>query len=355
VNDAITARGSAEVDFHTCKIGESGADSLLQKKKFVPFARNIGTNPDATLSWDPANDPSHPNHGDETHETHDFGYNSTRQWHSNSTNYTNKASGRVYDDTNAGAYHTSHEKHAHSEEHEKCQALNNTVRTFTNKVKKQDETAICVERPAWVGDGADYFGFYKGIETSKTWFKEMDQFDQEETANYLDQRYECHLARERHIARRAECSRLQTAFETASCAEANLIDETCHMYKGCYTTTKAEWETIKGQVEKKEKQMKRQQHALLILRCYGNEMMAGNTDLSNCNDVTCDKPCDDLDIEYKVPHVEKPCDEDCQTYRPCGEFWWNTNYGEYLNSDTPVCDCVECAAPTLVDFDIKLH
>jgi len=330
VADATQTRKDASKAFHECKVGEASGDSLLQKVR---------------------DDPSSPNHGWETHENHDFGYDSERTWHDNSVTYSDKQTGTVYDDQGAYWDSTSHEKHAHGEEFAACTKLNNTVKSFTGKVEKQDDSAYCEpEKPAEWGQGV--YDFFKKLESSHDWFNKMDTFESTYAEKYRKERYECHLARQRHVERRAKCADLQKEFESKSCAEANQIDEECDYYADCFETMEAEWLAVNTSTAAKEVQFKKQQHALEILQCYGDQILQDKTDLSECDDeaAACADCSPKLDIDYVSPHVEITCDEALGTNRPCGETWFTTNYEPYENSDTPVCECVECSAPAVRDF-----
>merc|ERR1712203_1163651 len=133
---------------------------------------------------------------------------------------------------------------------------------------------------------------------------------------------------------------------------ANTIDEECHFYKDCYDTMKDEWETTTTAVKKKETQFKLQQHGLEILKCYGEQILQDNTDLTQCDDPTktCAGCSPALDIRYDDVHAFIPGTEELGTFRPCTLSWWNSNYGEYTGLDTPVDDCSSCADPALGDF-----
>jgi len=311
VADATAAASDSSTDFHECKTGEPvvilGAD-LLQKRK-------AGQAPD----W-----------GATTHDETDFGYDSSREW-KNDTHWSE----------------TSHEKHAHDEEEELCTLLNNTVKGFDAKVEKQNDAAYCEPvHPGECGDGE--YAFYKKVETSYDWFNHMDEFEKDHAADYKKKRSDCHTARQRHIERRAECSRLQEIFEDKTCAEANLIDEKCHSYKTCYDDAVDLWEKVNTTVAAKEVQFKLQQHALEILQCYGDQILKDVTDLSECNTAAeeCVR-CPELDISYVPPHDFCPCEEAKGDYRPCGEEWHLAVYGKYYDSDTPICPCTACAAPAI--------
>jgi len=330
VADATQARKDASKEFHECKVGESAGDSLLQNVR---------------------DDPSHANHGWETHETHDYGYDPERKWHDNSVTYSDKQTGEVYEDQGATWESTSHEVHAHGEEDRLCKKLNATVKSFTAKVQKQNDADYCEpEKPAEWGQGV--YDFFKNLESSYDWFNKMDTFESTYAERYRKERYECHLARQRHYERVVKCGDLQKDFESKSCAEANQIDEECDYYADCYETMEAEWLTVNKSTADKEVQFKKQQHALEILQCYGDQILQDKTDLSECDDeaAACADCSPKLDIDYVSPHIEITCGEALGTNRPCGETWFTTNYAPYENSDTPVCECVACSAPAVRDF-----
>lgn len=317
VDTANTTQQNAHDDFFQCKNGED-APALLQQKQGKHHRRHHRDDPAGSSTGG-------------VNGTHDYGYNFSRSWHND---------GKLSD--------TSHEVHAHTEEFEKCKLLNDTVKGYTTKVIPTNHSDYCEQHD--VNNWTDLFRTNEKLtEQSYAWFSVMDAFEEANAQDYKDKRDDCHLARHRHQVRVVECNRLQHEFESAYCNYANAIDEVCYMYETCYQAQYAVWDGINTTAQNLEDQMKAQQHALEILLCYGNEIMQGETDLSNCDDehASCDK-CDDYCLNYTAPHVEIDCNEELETYRPCSDAWCTDTMGVFFDSAHPLDECVACDDPVLV-------
>jgi len=311
--------GQQSDNFHACKDGNG---ALLQKRD----------GPDGTV----------------TSANHDYGYNFTRDW--------TATPDHPHPGVTGGLDSTTHEAHARSDMKVKCDALDNLVKSFDHFTNSADHdhtglkaqpNPLCLDT-----DSDDKFDIFRTdthmVDTSYAYFKYMDEFEKAHAADYKEKRRQCHEARYRQTVRVAECHRLQHIFENAYCLWANTIDEKCHEYAGCYTGAYATFSTTNGTVNDMEETFKLQQHALEILLCYGDVILADQSDLSTCDGQQC-TVCASvaLDIVYTEPHAQIPCDEARGENRPCGEGWCNTNYNEYFGSEIPVDDCVVCSPPSI--------
>jgi len=260
----------------------------------------------------------------------EYGYNYSRQYHDEATAH---ALGNTTDEAAAAADYKA-----------KCKKLDDYVKTFKPKEQKQD----WCEDPAEGADWSDVFRTNTDMWTkSYEWFHYMDQFTTQHAAEYKKLREECHEARHRHKQRVEECHTLQHKFEADYCSFSNKIDETCNIYENCYSNTYAEFEKQNASVAEMEVQFKAQQYALECLLCYGDQILEDKTDLSVCDDTPCEN-CEDLCLDYKVPHPECECDEELPD-KPCEDSWVNKHYGEYTRENCiPVDTCVPCEAPVLV-------
>jgi len=170
-----------------------------------------------------------------------------------------------------------------------------------------------------------------------TWFHAMDQWDVTHVDTYKAERVACHDARRAHQHRTQKTYQLQRAFESAFCAWTNSIDVTCHVYDGCYESTKYTHGVQLALATTVETQLKAQQAALECVLCYGGQILLDNTDLSQCDNNAGCQNCDPLTIEKKVPHTKVACDEK-QTEKPCTDAWKTKEYGCFA-AETPANDC----------------
>jgi len=170
----------------------------------------------------------------------------------------------------------------------------------------------------------------------------MNSFKDDYVNRYKAEREASHDARRAHLHRVHHTHQLQLAFETAYCAWTNAVGETCHVYQGCYLSTKYTHEHVKGITESVEAQLKAQQGALECVLCYGAQILADSTDLTACDANTACENCDPLDIEYKVPHAMQSCDEaGPATEKPCSGTWSANEYNCF-DSTAPPNDCTPC-------------
>lgn len=264
---------------------------------------------------------------------HDYSYNFSRQWNDEADHHA--------------LGNTSHEHHSQSDMATKCGALDALVRSFD--VLGQDNSEWCEAHDA--SDFADQFRTDIDMRgKSYTWFHHMDNFEQNNAADYKEKRRQCHEARHRQQVRVQECHRLQHDYESKFCSWAIAIDEECHTYSTCYTSTYGSLESTDSTVEDMEVQFKKQQHALENLLCYGEEILKDITDLSACDNLACDK-CADLDLAYPDPHAEIACAE-AVAERPCDAGWSIAHYNQYAASEIPIDACNACASPTYEDWTV---
>jgi len=302
-----------EDEFQSCKDGDT---SLLQKKKDAPVTGGHPWTDDAGT------------HGG-------YGYNFTRTWN---------------DEAKPDALGaTSHESHAVEVHTRICAELDAHVASFNVRAQNNGEWCETPDPSDW----SDAFRTNEDMVTnSHTWFSFMDNFEKHNAAEYKRLRKECHEARHRHQVRVEECHKLQSEFEAAYCAYANGIDEECHTYDTCYDSTYASFVIQNTSVADMEVQFKAQQHALECLLCYGDQILTDKTDLSACDGVDCVNCSPRLDIDYKIPHPEIPCDEE-EPERPCTDGWCLAKYSGYADDGVPVRECQPCASPSYVDWTTR--
>jgi len=291
---ADTAQGDAGADFHDCKIIPSDAQ-LLQKLKTPtdPFG-----------------------------EEHDHGYDFNRTWNDEEHHHA--------------LGNTSHEHHAVLNHQRLCGDLNLYVQGFAPL--DQADFEFCKQpSTSW----HDSFRFNLELTSnSYDWFHRMDDWEELHFTTYKEKREACHEARHRHQIRVAECHRIQHDYEAKYCGFAGAIDAACSSYSSCYDREYAAFVTQNQTVNDMEVQFKAQQHALEHLLCYGDEILADRTNLTNCDDVAC-TGCERLSINYPTPHDKIDCDEEVAT-RPCQDDWNDKTYGSYSGTSILADVCHPC-------------
>merc|ERR1712226_1160541 len=75
---------------------------------------------------------------------------------------------------------------------------------------------------------------------------------------------------------------------------------------------------------------KAQMQALEQILCFGNAILANNTDYDRCEFDTCGE-CPNMNITYTEPPAEIDCSE-ALTQKPCDSNFLNTEYGTWTNS-----------------------
>lgn len=208
----------------------------------------------------------------------------------------------------------------------KCDKVDNHVASWT--LEKQEEDC-------------------QDTDAVNAWFVKMNQWTIKNARTYKEDREECHEARHNHQHRVYECNQKQKEFEETVCSECTELDRKCYEYRTCYRVEEERWNGVPngvvGIVEELEETFIAQQFALECLLCYGEQILANKTDLSACEGAEC-VGCDDLKVNYTVPHELRDCPEDPEhcRIRPCETEWCDAEYGQFEGSCTPVAKCTEC-------------
>lgn len=169
--------------------------------------------------------------------------------------------------------------------------------------------------------------------------------------SYYEKRTNCIDATRLHHDQTAECDSDQEDFEVEFCNRESDIQSYCDGYQTCRCDAESAFESVLSNTEELESIFQAQFVALKMLTCYGDAILANDTDLSRCGSVGKDCELDYPDtcpmIDYKEPDARIDCTEPHANY-PCEVGFHNEFYSQYDNSCTPVNDCIACT-----DMDVK--
>lgn len=117
----------------------------------------------------------------------------------------------------------------------------------------------------------------------------------------------------------SECDSKQTDFESAFCAYANKVTQTCSNYDTCYDTNKVDWQSVNTSVHELEASQKIILKMLKKVECYINALAAAKdtmptqATITTCQTLgtTAETAIDvsSLDINYKTLPVKITCTE----------------------------------------------
>lgn len=153
----------------------------------------------------------------------------------------------------------------------------------------------------------------------------------------------------------AECDTAQGTFEVEMCSWQTTVDEVCYRYDRCYDGAEEWIRRAKAQAAEAWDLATTQKRALLMLRCYGEAILANATDLSHCDQVECvageNCPADPCDARHCPPlPPREPCAERERQAagggkeglpRPCEETFLAEQYGS-LQQCSAATDCITC-------------
>jgi len=106
---------------------------------------------------------------------------------------------------------------------------------------------------------------------------------------YYTHRQNCIDATNTHSSKRTECNGDQEEFEREFCHRETQVQNNCQSYRECRTREETNWLKVTQETEAIEEIFQAQRVALECLLCYGNKILANQTDLSSCETpTTCD-------------------------------------------------------------------
>jgi len=180
------------------------------------------------------------------------------------------------------------------------------------------------------------------------WMRCLENFTTHHCDLYEIGREQCENATKDHSDAEKDCHEKQNTFENAVCALNSDINNACAHYEGCYDSANASWWTTKATVEDMEVLFKAQMQALEQILCFGNAILANNTDYDQCEFDTCAE-CPNMNITYTRPPAEVQCNE-ALAETPCDNNFMATEYGKW-NNDTADLLAACQACPSSGDGD----